>query len=620
MSYRLNKTNGELIVELADGQIDTTSTDVTLVGRNYRGFGEAFNENFIKIIENFANASAPNFPLRGQLWYDTNQEKLKIYNGSDFRAAGSPIVSPSRPPLVEGDLWIDNQNRKLFFYDGNADNEITLVGPAFDLAQGKSGIEVESVVDTGGTEQVVVKILLGGNLFAVLTENSFNLSTINKIDGYPDDPDDTSSPPKQAFQSGINLVNQDSFYRGTAENARAIINEAGVSKFPTDFLPSDTDGTTVGSLTIQNSNGLLLGVGDDLYSRLKISGTTTILETQQEETDIALRTRIGNQFTTPFFADGSETRVGIFNTAPDYTLDLTGDFRATGDAIIEGDLTVNGSATYINVDTLRVLDKNIELGLLDDSTEGSDADINDAGIVVRSTDGSKDFTWKQATNSWTSNVNVNLAIGNEYKINGNTVLSRTELGPLVTRSSLTEVGTLVELAVDGIFLDNNTIQSNNNLTINASGNISVDNSRITDIAKPTSPSDAANKDYVDEEINLIPVYLALDVTGLDSPTLGNPYNDVADILNEITPAVQKEDGVKARVHTTSYNEINVTGINVDDAASVSYISVLSDDSSAVSVVQDIQLSTASGTASPTPTRQTMIFESSGTQWVWQNTN
>ena len=54
MSYKINKTNGDLLVELTDGIIDITSTDITLVGRNYKGIGEAFNENFVKIIENFS--------------------------------------------------------------------------------------------------------------------------------------------------------------------------------------------------------------------------------------------------------------------------------------------------------------------------------------------------------------------------------------------------------------------------------------------------------------------------------------------------------------------------------------------------------------------------------------
>jgi hypothetical protein len=92
MSYKLNKTDGELLVELADGQIDTTTTDITLVGRNYKGFGEFINENFIKMVENFASTAAPGNPLLGQLWYDTSEERLKIYNGETFRSAGGPIL------------------------------------------------------------------------------------------------------------------------------------------------------------------------------------------------------------------------------------------------------------------------------------------------------------------------------------------------------------------------------------------------------------------------------------------------------------------------------------------------------------------------------------------------
>ena len=55
MSYQLNKTDGTLLTALIDGQIDTASTNLTLVGKNYTGYGEAFNENFIKLLENFSN-------------------------------------------------------------------------------------------------------------------------------------------------------------------------------------------------------------------------------------------------------------------------------------------------------------------------------------------------------------------------------------------------------------------------------------------------------------------------------------------------------------------------------------------------------------------------------------
>ena len=79
MSYQLNKTNGELLVDLVDGQIDTASTDITLVGKNYKGFGEFINENYIKMLENFSNTAAPSNPMTGQLWFDSGEQRLKIY-------------------------------------------------------------------------------------------------------------------------------------------------------------------------------------------------------------------------------------------------------------------------------------------------------------------------------------------------------------------------------------------------------------------------------------------------------------------------------------------------------------------------------------------------------------
>ena len=92
MAYKLNKTDGTILVDLIDGTIDINSTSLTLVGRNYTGYGEAFNENFIKLLENFSNANSPNNPIQGQLWWDTSEARLKVYEGSQHpHAAQNPI-------------------------------------------------------------------------------------------------------------------------------------------------------------------------------------------------------------------------------------------------------------------------------------------------------------------------------------------------------------------------------------------------------------------------------------------------------------------------------------------------------------------------------------------------
>src|SRR6056300_1401528 len=171
MSYQINKTNGELLTELVDGSIDISSTDLTLVGRNYKGYGEAFNENFVSLLENFASTSAPSNPLKGQLWFDTSDDRLKIYDGTSFRTAGGPIVSPNQPTnQVTVDLWIDNSNKKLYMWDGQI---WTLVGPTYTATQGRTGYEAVTIVDTSNTTRVVLALYIGGILAGILSRQEF---------------------------------------------------------------------------------------------------------------------------------------------------------------------------------------------------------------------------------------------------------------------------------------------------------------------------------------------------------------------------------------------------------------------------------------------------------------
>ena len=614
MSYKLNKTDGELLVELADGITDTTTTDITLVGKNYKGFGEFINENFIKIVENFSGSAAPGNPLTGQLWYDTAESRLKLYDGTSFRTAGGPIVSNQRPAMVSGDLWIDNANNKLYMYDGT---DLVLVGPDYDAEQGQTGFEVASVVDISGRERVILKIWVGGVLFGVISKEEFLVAGLNKVPGYPDDPDDIVIPPRQRYRQGFNLVDGDYWYRGTAEEARSLVDVDGNAFTSADFLPTTQDGETAGGIKIKNSKGLSIGIDDTEYATLNILGTTTALSTQQTGTDIVIRTRSGNSSLDAIKIDSTNSRVGIFNSSPAYTLDITGNMHATGSAVIDGDLTVNGDATYVNVSNIQVEDVNIELGVTE-GEPGVDTDIDGGGIILKSGDGDKYITFDNATDSFDTNLNWNLTTGNEYRINDTSVLSSTALGTGITSAlGLAQVGTLIDLQVDNITLDGNTLStSTTGLTIDASGDINVSNTQIKDVNNPTDPQDAATKFYVDREIDSEPVVFMLDTTGLNSPTAENPYTSVITILESLYPAAEKESGTQARIHCTSYTGVTVTGIDVQSAMDKSYLSVLTDDSTAQSVVQDINFSSVDAAAQLTPSRQLMTFEVSGGLWTW----
>ena len=133
MAYQINKTDGSIVSTVADGQVDSLSTDITLIGKNYSGFGEALNENFIKLLENFSSTVEPVRPIKGQIWFDTSENKLKVYNGTQFQPVSSATISNTQPStLGTGDLWFNDTDKQLFFYDGT--NTI-LLGPSYSQSQ-----------------------------------------------------------------------------------------------------------------------------------------------------------------------------------------------------------------------------------------------------------------------------------------------------------------------------------------------------------------------------------------------------------------------------------------------------------------------------------------------------
>ena len=370
MSYQLNKTDGTLLLDLIDGQIDTASTNLTLVGRNYTGYGEAFNENFIKLLENFSNTAAPSNPLTGQLWWDSTDQRLKVYDGSVWKSSGGPIVQNTRPQMVAGDLWIDNLNNQVYAFDGT---DLMLMGPQYTESQGKSGFEIGSILDSQSRSRTVVNLYVGGTLSAVISNIEFTPQYAQRVLGLV-----TADNPDGIIKIGYNIVDTNNFkYRGIADSANALVTEGGIVRTADSFLPSTANGITTGTLTIQNSGGLTIGLSQNNVQ--KVVGPRFYIENQLTDHDLSLRVKsstFGAISVDAIYVDASAARVGIFTTnrLPAYTLDVEGDLRVTGDLIVEGDRVA------LDVQTLRVEDKIIEIGVLNDSTELTDAQADSSGI------------------------------------------------------------------------------------------------------------------------------------------------------------------------------------------------------------------------------------------------
>jgi hypothetical protein len=354
MAYKLNKTDGTLLTELVDGQIDTTSSDITLIGRNYVGFGEAFNENLIKILENFASTAAPATPITGQLWYDKSQGRLKVYDGTGFKSNG-PIVSNTQPQMVAGDIWINNATNQMKFFDGTGDP--VLVGPIYTDAQGKSGFEVDTVRDKSSVDHTLIKMFIGETTVALISNDEYS----------PTLAEQSRLNYTQDIKRGFNIIDADNFrFYGVADSSNSLITDKidpdtqlRIRKTAGQFLASDANSITTGTIFIQNSGGLTVGQSGEAKFQATDELTSIELTGKDDRFRINL---LGSTEYDGFVLTSNNRRAGInmdLGQLPTATLDIN------GDALIRGNLTIEGSSTTIETQNLTVDDYNIELGHAD---------------------------------------------------------------------------------------------------------------------------------------------------------------------------------------------------------------------------------------------------------------
>lgn len=169
MSYIVNKSNGTVLTTIEDGILDT-KTSLGLIGKNYIGYGEIQNENFVYLLENFANESPPSRPISGQLWYDSINSKLNVYNGEIWTPVGSATVSATEPPAILGSFWVRTDTQQLYTYSTSG---WTLVGPEAAPGFGKTKEESRVVVDSNGNNHAVVLTIINGEIVSIRATEDF---------------------------------------------------------------------------------------------------------------------------------------------------------------------------------------------------------------------------------------------------------------------------------------------------------------------------------------------------------------------------------------------------------------------------------------------------------------
>lgn len=217
MPYILNKTNGTIVATVQDASLDLT-TDLIFVGRNYAGYGEWQNENFLKLLENFANTIYPPKPIEGQLWYDTANKRINAYDNVSWKSLANLAVKESVESIVEpkqGDLWYSTLEEQLYAYNGE---DFVLIGPpsgADTRAQWRGDIE-DGAEDRA--KKYIIKAIVGINneVVAVASAETFvvGLATEAPFPKYPI----FNSASTSTVSKGITLVGAD-YLTGRSEDA-----------------------------------------------------------------------------------------------------------------------------------------------------------------------------------------------------------------------------------------------------------------------------------------------------------------------------------------------------------------------------------------------------------------
>jgi hypothetical protein len=303
-----------------------------LVGKNYAGYGEFLDENFIHLLECGSNTTAPAAPLTGQLWWDKTNNLLKVYNGTTFKTISAATASATAPTSnVAGDLWYDSVNQQLKVYTGAA---FIVVGPAFTSSQGTTGAIPETINDSGSTPHFITSLYVNSTRVAIVSKDaSFT----------PAAPINTTFP---TIFCGITLASSGlgatAVFAGSATNAQLLDNLDS-----TDFMRATANTATTGTVKVLNDTGFFVGTANvfnvnttatDANIKSDISGGNLRIQANVGGTTFTVAQALG---ATGVFAVSNAMTVG---TTASVTGNITG-----GNIVTAGLVTSTGNVRGGNI-------------------------------------------------------------------------------------------------------------------------------------------------------------------------------------------------------------------------------------------------------------------------------
>lgn len=282
MSFTILHADGQTSIVVEDNTIDTTSTSLSLVGKNTKGYAKPIAENFLHLLENFASVTPPVSPVVGQLWYDTSASaQLNVWDGSAWVSATNLFKGTSAPVAAQaGALWMDTLRQQLFFFTGT---DWILIGPQFSDGV-QTGPVSKRILDINNVEHSVIELIIG------IVENDQSITQERvAIISFSEFTPKARIPGYTVIRPGINVSSEVSnSVWGTSENSLKLNGIAAE-----DFLTRTAENTTVERFNIASNSGLTVGTAGNVQLTNDLQNNA-VLTNLYAGKSIVLKTTAGN--------------------------------------------------------------------------------------------------------------------------------------------------------------------------------------------------------------------------------------------------------------------------------------------------------------------------------------
>lgn len=586
MPYIINKSDGTALLTLNDGDLDT-STSLGLLGRNYVGYGEVQNENFVFLLEHFAGNNPPARPIKGQAWYDTSKLLFNVYNGNTWVPVGTAFESEAAP--VDGSIgsfWLKQSSKQLYMLV--ADDEWILVGPQRSPGFGTTEAHSSVLKDTEGVSHAVILVYVNGIVEAIAVSESFEISVTTPVVGFLILTKGINMSDGSMFTGTLNgnaltstklkntrLINGVPF-DGTADitiNASTLnFLKNGQYIIGTDFNGSQNvtwsvDGTplnVVGKVVVRDENGNF--AGNEITANKFIG---TLFGNVNAETGTSFFNKIicptiegqifnGSAQSATKLNPGCTINGVYFDGSANVTVSanaetLTGTF--INPTVINSSLRTVGIQENLSTDNTGInIDNKLSIKVVGNiPTISAESSVN---LLVGTTGPDVSFVPSNIAQLEGGDANPAILSNNDVNIGGplkkfNKIYANLLVGIAESSNKLTYTRTINGVPFNGtqnIVIEDSTKLSKTGGTI--TGNLQV-NGKITLPNMPVNGSDAVNKSYVDTLVANKPLFFSLDTRGLN--VTGAGAGSVVAILNTLAPPATIVPGTLCRVASTVQN-------------------------------------------------------------------